>query len=664
MFESVLVANRGEIACRVMRTARRMGLRTVAVYSEADRRALHVREADESVLIGPAPAADSYLAIDHVIEAARRSAVQAVHPGYGFLAENSEFATACLAAGLVFVGPSAEAICAMGQKDEAKRLMAAAGVPILPGYHDAAQDAGSLQRAADEIGYPIIIKPVAGGGGKGMRIVQDASGFPAALEDARREADSSFADQRVLLEKYLARPRHIEVQVFADSHGHTIHLFERDCSIQRRHQKVIEESPAPGLSDAMRSEMSEAAVKAAAAIDYVGAGTVEFLVAAANDFYFMEMNTRLQVEHPVTELVTGIDLVEWQFRIADGEELPVAQDGIKRSGHALEARLYAEDPERDFLPQAGRFHRLQLPPEDAHIRIDSGLAEGDSVSVHYDPMIAKLIAWDQDRAGAISQLRSALAQSQIAGPTNNLAFLSAVLSQQDFAAAKIDTGFVEHHRRALIPSADQAERAVFALAALAELLDGKEANDGAVADPHSPWRQRDGWRLNRTVTREIRLRDVGGLTQIQARRCEAGFMLEFDGTNISVAGELNAHGQLAAMLDDRPDEATIVSRGHQRYILTDGKCHRLVVDDPLAAIEDTVVVGSFAAPMPGRITAIHVRAGERVVAGQPLIALEAMKMEHVISAPANGTIVEVRFAAGEQVAAGAELVEFEEEAGQ
>ncbi len=664
MFESVLVANRGEIACRVMRTARRMGLRTVGVYSEADRRALHVREADESVLIGPPAAGDSYLAIDHVIEAAQRSAVQAVHPGYGFLAENPEFATACAAAGLVFVGPSAEAIRAMGQKDEAKRLMAAAGVPILPGYHGAAQDAGSLQRAADEIGYPIIIKPVAGGGGKGMRIVQDADEFPEALGAAKREAGSAFADQRVLLEKYLARPRHIEVQVFADSHGRTIHLFERDCSIQRRHQKVIEECPAPGLSDAMRNEMGEAAVKAAAAIDYVGAGTVEFLVAAANDFYFMEMNTRLQVEHPVTELVTGIDLVEWQFRIADGEVLPVTQDSISRSGHALEARLYAEDPERDFLPQAGRFYRLQLPPEDAYIRVDSGLAEGDSVSVHYDPMIAKLIAWDHDRAEAISRLRSALVQTQIAGPTDNLAFLSAVLSQQDFTDAKIDTGFVDHHRRALIPSSEQADRVVFALAGLAELLDGKEANDGAIADPHSPWRGRDGWRLNRTAIREIRFRDVGGLTKIQARKCDAGFKLEFGDTKIAVSGDLSADGQLTAMVDARPCEATIVSRGRQRYILADGRCHRLAVDDPLAAIEDAVVVGSFAAPMPGRITAVHVRAGERVVSGQPLIALEAMKMEHVISAPADGTIVKVRFAAGDQVMEGAELVEFEEEAGQ
>ncbi len=660
MFESVLVANRGEIACRIMRTARRMGLRTVAVYSESDRRALHVREADECVLIGPPPARDSYLAIDNVIEAARRSGAQAVHPGYGFLAENPEFATACVAAGLVFVGPPARAIRAMGQKDEAKRRMDEAGVPTVPGYHGPAQDASSLQRAADEIGYPIIVKPVAGGGGKGMRIVEDADGFADARATAKREAGSAFGDERVLLEKYLFGPRHIEVQVFADSHGHTVHLFERDCSIQRRHQKVIEESPAPGLSDAMRSEIGEAAVKAAAAINYVGAGTVEFMLATANDFYFMEMNTRLQVEHPVTEFVTGIDLVEWQFRIASGEPLPLAQDGIELTGHAVEARLYAEDPERDFLPQAGRFHRLLFPEETSHLRIDTGLAEGDSVSQHYDPMIAKMIAWDKDRAGAIGHLRSALAQTQFAGPTDNLAFLSAVLSQRDFADAKIDTGFVDQHQRALLPSSEPADCVAFALAALAELLaSAPESEVGAIADLHSPWQGRDGWRLNRASVREFRFRDTAGLTIVRARKNDAGFMLEFEDTNIAASGSLNPGGQIAAKLDSRPVEATIVSYDRRRYIFADGICHRLTIDDPLDAVEEAVAAGSFAAPMSGRITVVHVRAGERVLSGQPLIALEAMKMEHVISAPADGTVNAVHFEIGDQVAEGANLVDFD-----
>ena len=665
MFESVLVANRGEIACRVMRTARRMGLRTVAIHSEADRRALHVREADQSYLIGPAPAHESYLDIDRVLDVARRSGAEAVHPGYGFLAENPEFATSCMVANIVFVGPSAEAIRAMGQKDEAKTLMVKSGVPILPGYHGSEQDPGSLERAAVEIGFPIIIKPVAGGGGKGMRIVEDVVGFSDALEAARREADSAFGDDRVLLETYLTRSRHIEVQVFADSRGGTIHLFERDCSVQRRHQKIIEESPAPGLSDATRAAMGEAAVMAAAAIGYVGAGTVEFLVDATGDFYFMEMNTRLQVEHAVTELVTGLDLVEWQFRIAAGEPLPMPQDDIRQSGHAIEARLYAEDAERDFLPQAGRFHRLQFPPEDAHVRVDSGLAAGDSVSVHYDPMIAKVIAWDSHRTGAIGRLRSALGQTRIAGPPDNLAFLSAVLCHQDFVDAKFDTGFVDTHRHALIPGRELADRSVFALAALAELLGSGAADDvGTVADSRSPWRARDGWRLNRTATREISFSDAGGSTKVRAHTRDTGFMLEVGGSMLVATGKLSLAGHLVAELDSQPFEATIVSRDRRRYILTGGLCYRLDVDDPSTELEETVSVGRFTAPMPGRITVVHARVGQRAVSGQPLIALEAMKMEHVISAPTEGAVIEVNVVVGDQVTEGMELLVFEEETGE
>jgi 3-methylcrotonyl-CoA carboxylase alpha subunit len=666
MFESVLIANRGEIACRVMRTAKRMGLRTIAVYSDADRNALHVREADQAVWIGPAPALKSYLLMDRIIEAAEQCGAQAVHPGYGFLAESAGFATACKAAGLAFIGPPAEAIRAMGQKDEAKRLMEAAGVPVLPGYHGMAQDAEALGRAAGEIGYPIIIKPVAGGGGKGMRIVSDTHEFQSALEGTRREAESAFGDERVLLEKYLIQPRHIEVQIFADSHGNVVHLFDRDCSIQRRHQKVVEEAPAPGLTDALRVDMSAAAVNATTAITYKGAGTVEFLLEEPNTFYFMEMNTRLQVEHPVTEMVTGVDLVEWQLRIAAGEKLPAKQGDIGITGHAMEVRIYAEDPEREFLPQAGRLHRLRFPLSQAHVRIETGVTEGDRVSVHYDPMIAKLVAWGEDRSEASKRLRSALAETLIAGPADNLSFLAAILTQFDFVEARIDTGFIDRHISALIPDAGPADESVLALATLAEILtvDAGRSDDVAASDPYSPWRQRSGWRPNRSVPREFRFRDGDRPVTVCVSQNGAGFMLAYNGARITASAKLDDDGLLAAVLDGRSVDAIILRRDRRRYVLSDGKCHRLMIDDPLARIGVVTAIGNFAAPMPGRITAVHVSRGERVKAGQRLIALEAMKMEHVISAPSDGIIKDICYAVGDQVAEGTTLVEFDEEADQ
>ena len=649
-----------------MRTAKRMGIRTIAVYSDADRNALHVREADKAVWIGPAPALESYLVMDRIIEAADQCGAQAVHPGYGFLAESADFATACKTAGFAFVGPSPEAIRAMGQKDEAKRLMEVAGVPVLPGYHGMAQDAEALGRAADEIGYPIIIKPVAGGGGKGMRIVSETHEFQSALEGTRREAESAFGDERVLLEKYLIQPRHIEVQIFADSHGNVVHLFDRDCSIQRRHQKVVEEAPAPGLTDALRADMSEAAVNAARAIAYKGAGTVEFLLEEPSTFYFMEMNTRLQVEHPVTEMVTGVDLVEWQLRIAAGEELPAKQGDICITGHAIEARIYAEDPERDFLPQAGRLHRLRFPLSEAHVRIETGVTEGDRVSVHYDPMIAKLVAWGGGRSEAIKRLRSALAETLLAGPADNLAFLAAILTQVDFVEARIDTGFIDRHISALIPDAGPADERVLALATLAELLtvDAGESDDIAASDPHSPWRQRNGWRLNRSVPREFRFHDGDRPVTVCVFQNGAVFILEYSGARISASAKLDDDGHLAAVLDGCLVDAIILRRDRRRYVLSDGKCHRLILDDPLARIGVVTAIGNFAAPMPGRITAVHVRRGERVIAGQRLITLEAMKMEHVISTPSDGIIKEVCYAVGDQVAEGTTLVEFDEEADQ
>ncbi|HSK40851.1 MAG TPA: acetyl-CoA carboxylase biotin carboxylase subunit, partial [Arenibaculum sp.] len=466
MFSKILIANRGEIACRVIRTARHMGIRTVAVHSEADAGALHVDMADEAWLIGPPPARESYLRIDAILDVARRSGAEAIHPGYGFLSENAAFADACGQAGIVFVGPPADAIRAMGGKSEAKALMEPAGVPLVPGYHGAGQDPELLRREAEAIGFPLLIKASAGGGGKGMRVVAAAGEFDAQLAGARREAASAFGDERVLLEKYLTRPRHVEIQVFADRHGNCVYLFERDCSIQRRHQKVVEEAPAPALPPGTRQRMGEAAVAAARAIGYVGAGTVEFLLDEDGAFYFMEMNTRLQVEHPVTEMITGQDLVEWQFRVAAGEPLPVGQDDLAISGHAIEVRVYAEDPARDFLPQTGRLDHLAFPEPGPHVRIDAGVRAGDRISIHYDPMIAKLIVWDHDRPAAVRRLRAALGATQIAGLNANVGFLSAIAAHPAFLAADLDTRFIERHHADLLPAQAPADATTLALGSL------------------------------------------------------------------------------------------------------------------------------------------------------------------------------------------------------
>ena len=493
MFHSLLIANRGEIACRIIRTARRMGIRTIAVCSEADRGAPHALLADTAHMIGPAPARESYLNIDAILAAARASGAQAVHPGYGFLSENAGFAEACAAAGLVFVGPPPAAIRAMGSKSEAKALMEAAGVPLVPGYHGAAQYPALLAAEAGRIGYPVLIKASAGGGGKGMRIVQHAAEFASALDVAKGEALSSFGDDRVLVERYLTQPRHIEIQVFADQHGRTISLFERDCSIQRRHQKVLEEAPAPGMDAAQRARMGEAACAAARAVGYVGAGTVEFITEGAGEFFFMEMNTRLQVEHPVTEMVTGLDLVEWQLRVAAGEPLPPAPDAPR--GHAIEVRLYAEDPDRDFMPGTGTVAHLRWPPPGPHVRIDSGIAEGEAVGVHYDPMLAKLIVWDDTRMQAVQRLQGALAQTALVGLRSNLDLLRRIASHPAFGAAELDTGFIARHAATLLYG-DEAPAREVVLAAAAAVAEGwATAQLPAADDPHSPWAARTGWRL-------------------------------------------------------------------------------------------------------------------------------------------------------------------------
>jgi 3-methylcrotonyl-CoA carboxylase alpha subunit len=653
MFDTLLIANRGEIACRVIRTARRLGLRTVAVHSDADAGARHVAEADAAVRIGPAPARESYLKIDAILAAAKATGAQAIHPGYGFLSENAEFAAACAQAGITFVGPPPAAIRAMGGKSEAKALMAAAGVPLVPGYHEADQDPGHLAAEAAKIGFPVLIKASAGGGGKGMRVVERAEEFAAQLAGAQREAASSFGNDRVLVERYLARPRHVEIQVFADGHGHCVYLFERDCSIQRRHQKVVEEAPAPGLDPVLRKAMGEAAVAAAQAIGYVGAGTVEFLLDTDGRFYFMEMNTRLQVEHPVTEAITGLDLVEWQLRVAAGGTLPLGQGDLAINGAAIEVRLYAEDPQAGFLPQTGRLAHLALPEAAPHVRIDSGVRQGDSISIHYDPMIAKLIVWDIDRPAAVRRLARALDQARIAGLATNLDFLRAIARHPAFAAAEFDTGFIGRHGAELLPPPAPAASEDIALAALGLVL-------GRARDRASPWGLADGWRMNDEAVETLRLadRDTEIAVAVRYRRHGSLSINTPDGP-VEVAGTL-ADGVLTARLGDRTIRATIVRTGEKVAVLRDGADRVFGIIDPLAHAGEEAGGGSrLTAPMPGRVIAVLVEAGAKVTKGQPLIVLEAMKMEHTVAAPADGTVTSLPFAAGDQVDEGVALIGFE-----
>ena len=663
MFDTVLIANRGEIACRIIRTCRRMGIRAVAVYSDADEDALHVALADDGRRIGPPPSRDSYLDIDAVMAAARASGADAIHPGYGFLAENPEFAAACAAAGIVFIGPPVEALRAMGSKSAAKALMEKAGVPVLPGYHGDAQDDETLKKAAKKVGFPLMIKPSAGGGGRGMRLVERAKDFAEAVAAARREAKSSFADDRLLIERYLHRPRHIEVQLFADSQGNAVHLFERDCSIQRRHQKVIEEAPAPGLPLATRDAMGEAALTAAHAIDYVGAGTVEFLLDREGAFYFMEMNTRLQVEHPVTEMITGQDLVAWQIDVAAGGALPMAQDEIGMNGHAIEARLYAEDPARGFLPGSGTLSHLRLPNGNAHLRIDSGVREGGAVPRHYDPMIAKLIVHGRDRDAAIARLRSALAAVEIAGLATNAAFLARIAAHPAYEAADIDTSFIDRHLAELVPEADAAPDEILAAASVAVLFDRADAagrHSPGAGDPHSPWRTADGWRLNAESFQEITLRDGEQTLIVGVHGGARDARLELPGGVRSARGARNGARRVSLELDGAPVAATVVRHGGEVTVISGGDTRRFVLYDPLAEAEAHAgeTGGGLTAPMPGVVVALPVAPGAAVRKGAPLIVVEAMKVEHTIRAPADGTVESILFAVGDPVEEGAELVAF------
>ena len=671
MFHKILIANRGEIACRVIKTARRLGIKTVAVYSDADRLARHVALADEAVHIGPSPARDSYLVAEKIIDAAKRTGAQAIHPGYGFLSENAGFAEACASNGIVFIGPPPAAIRAMGSKSEAKKIMEKAKVPLVPGYHGDDQSPELLAKEAARIGFPVLIKASAGGGGKGMRMVESAERFADALAGAKREAKASFADDHVLVEKYLTRPRHIEIQVFADSHGNCLHLFERDCSIQRRHQKVIEEAPAPGMDPKRREAMGSAAVAAAKAIGYVGAGTVEFIADQNGTFHFMEMNTRLQVEHPVTELITGQDLVEWQLVVASGGRMPLAQDQLRIDGHAVEVRLYAEDPARNFLPSTGTLIHLRLPQEGPHVRVDTGVREGDTVTPFYDPMIAKVIVHDRDRVSAMRRLATLMSETEVVGVATNAQLLKALCSHPAFVGGEVDTGFIERYREELFAAAGAAGNRAFAIATLACLVEWREASASfarASGDPWSPWNSQDAFRLLDEGHDEVRWKDGEREVAVIARRGRhGGVRLVLPGGSLDAQVRRNDDGRLAIRLGDETFVATVVRRqmadGVDYTLFADGMSRRLRLVDPLDVTQYETAGGdeaSVRSPLPGKIIDLRVKAGDHVSKGQPLLVLEAMKMEHTLTAPADGTVKSVRYAVGEQVVEGAELVEFED----
>ncbi len=654
-YTRLLIANRGEIACRIARTAHRLELGTVAVYSDADAKARHVAACDVAIGIGGNTPAESYLRADAIIEAARRSGAQAIHPGYGFLSENAAFAERCQQEGIIFVGPPADAIRAMGSKSAAKALMERAGVPLTPGYHGDNQEVRFLQAEAERLGYPVLIKASAGGGGRGMRRVERPADFAAALASCKREALASFGDERVLVEKYVLRPRHIEIQVFADSHGHCLYLGERDCSVQRRHQKVLEEAPAPGMTAGRRAAMGAAAVAAASAVGYVGAGTVEFIVAPGGEFYFMEMNTRLQVEHPVTEMITGLDLVEWQLHVAAGEPLPLAQEQVSLHGHALEARIYAEDPDRDFLPSIGRLEYLATPASSAHVRIDTGVGPGDQISPYYDAMIAKLIVWGADRAQALQRMRGALDQYRIVGVANNVGFLERLVAAPAFAGADLDTALIERESAWLFPAVQPLPRDVWLAAAVATLRRMRTRSDD------SPWGTNDGWRLGARANRELVLRAGDARQTIGVQYLAAGWALQIDGRVVAAScdPETGSAPEFTLTLDGWQLPVTVVHANGRMHVFAAGRRDVLEHLDPLTASAATTAgPAGLRAPMPGRVIELFATPGADVPRGAALLVMEAMKIEHTIVAPSAGTLRSYKVAAGDQVSEGTELVEF------
>ena len=677
MFNKVLIANRGEIACRVITTARRMGIRTVAVYSDADSNSRHVAMADEAVRIGLAAASDSYLRSDRIIAAVQATGADAVHPGYGFLSENEAFARALEQAKVTFIGPPPAAIHAMGSKSEAKKLMERAKVPLVPGYHGDQQQPQLLLAEADRIGYPVLIKASAGGGGKGMRVVSQREEFNAALASCQREAKASFGDDHVLIERYVQRPRHIEIQIFADRHGNAVSLFERDCSVQRRHQKIIEEAPAPGMTDARRRAMGEAAVAAAKAVGYEGAGTVEFIADPAGEFFFMEMNTRLQVEHPVTEMITGHDLVEWQLRVAAGELLthliPELQQQLSIRGHSFEARIYAENPDTGFLPATGRIVHLAEPAavefrrnhddnafhDPAPVRIDGGVRAGDQITPYYDPMIAKLIVWGEDRAHALARMQAALTDFHIVGVANNVDFLSRLVANDAFASGDVHTGLIEQERDRLFPGAQHdAQQSAATHAMLAFACARVLADEARNAGP-DPWSSAHGWRLNTTYRRTLTLNSGGTVHDVVIEYARDGYVFHYEGVSIGLALTASADSALSIRFGEHTLTADVVRFGDELHVFHNGRHRMLALADIIAQSSAAEVdTGRLTAPMPGKLIAIHAAAGARVERGTPLLVMEAMKMEHTIVAPSNGVVSEVLYAVGDQVVEGAELVRF------
>lgn len=658
MFRRILIANRGEIACRIIASARSMGIGTVAVFSDADRQALHTQLADEAIHIGESPAAQSYLLGERIIEAAQRSGAEAIHPGYGFLSENADFARLCAAAGLVFIGPPADAIEAMGSKARAKALMGDAGVPLIPGYHGDDQSDDTLRREASAMGFPVLLKATAGGGGKGMRAVHSAGDFDAALAAARRESAASFGDDRMLVEKLIQRPRHVEIQIFCDQQGNAVYLSERDCSIQRRHQKVIEEAPAPGLGSALRTAMGEAAVRAAQAIGYCGAGTVEFLLDAEETFYFMEMNTRLQVEHPVTEMVTGQDLVAWQLRVAAGDALPLSQADVSVRGHAMEARIYAEDTDKDFLPSTGRISYLRTPKETARLRIDSGVAEGSEISPYYDPMIAKLIVHGEDREDARRRLAAALRQFRVSGTANNVAFLYNIVSLPAFAAEDLDTHFIERHEQALFRAPTHTLERDLAGAVIA-LRARREDSNRSRAEPHSPWNDSQGWRMNAQHCQRFEVHCHGADHELFLTHRGDSYRLQHGDTQMTLRSSLEADELLLEINGHRYRGGFAAGQDEHTLFWDDGAFvfhetqHRLIGNT--AAAGDS----SFAAPMHGTVVALLVEPGSAVAAGDPVIVIEAMKMEQTLRAPTAGRVEGFNAAPGDLVDRGTSLVNFQ-----
>jgi len=676
LFTKILIANRGEIACRIIKTARKMGIHTVAVYSDADANAMHVTMADEAVHIGAAPSRESYLSMNKIITAAKQTGAQAIHPGYGFLSENANFCKLCADNNITFIGPPVGAIEAMGSKSAAKTIMEKAGVPLVPGYHGDNQDPAFLKQVANEMGYPVLLKAAAGGGGKGMRQVWAEDEFDEALATAKRESRNAFNDEIMLVEKYLTQPRHVEIQVFCDQHDNAVYLAERDCSVQRRHQKVIEEAPAPSMTEALRQEMGEAAIDSARAINYEGAGTVEFLLDSDGSFYFMEMNTRLQVEHPVTEMITGQDLVEWQLRVASSEPLPLKQSDINIHGHAVEVRIYAEDPDNDFLPATGTLSFLQTPEKDKHTRVDTGVRQGDTVSVYYDPMIAKLIVWDESRTKALQRMSKALSEYRISGITTNIDFLSKLASSKPFMDADLDTGFIDKHHDEIFRESKHDVVYEISLAALYLALSQKQQESLNINknDLYSPWNLSNSWRLNETNSQRFviacheqelsvdieAISDTAQETSNQSQLSHTQyFEICFDGQEIEASGQLDGN-TLTSNINGYRSQVSVAAHDKTFTVFSQQSTFQFSKIEPdLGDAGDSTSDGGLTAPMNGTIVTLLVEQGAAVAKGDALLVMEAMKMEHTIRAPADGVVKEFYFQAGDLVDGGAELLAFE-----